>query len=245
MASTSETGHAVNMANFKKIIDRCVEFGTDYNPPNADIAIATMTAKWTSVDGLHSDYLAALEETKLPINEREILFDNLNKIVVRSVNLYESTKASSQAKKDAAGYKLKITGQKTKIKKLQDGTPDPNYVSKSQRSFTQRVNNFEKLVRFYETDANYAPNENTLKIASLETMLGNLKTANENVNQLVVRAIQKRIERDHGLYDVGTGIYDLSVACKKYVKSLYGAMSPEALSVVAFKLRRVMKLSAV
>jgi hypothetical protein len=55
----------------------------------------------------------------------------------------------------------------------------------------------------------------------------------------------KRTARDHALYDIGTGLVDLTVSCKKYVKGLFGAKSPEADSVVRIKFRRIMKLNAV
>jgi hypothetical protein len=245
MASISETGHAVNIANFKKIIDRCTEFLTNYNPPNADITVANMTAKWTAVDTLHNDYLAGLDDTKLPINDREILFEQLDRTVVRTRNLYECTKASSQSKKDAKGFVRKIVGSNVKIPKLENDVPDPNYVSNSQQSYVKKVDNLSQLVNLYKTDANYIPNETDLTIASLDTLLANLRAANLNVGQLVSHAITLRTDRNHGLYDVDTGVIDISLACKKYVMSLYGAKSPEAKSVTGIYLKRIMKIRPV
>jgi hypothetical protein len=245
MASTSETGHAVNIANFKKIIKRCEQFGTNYNPPNPDITIANMTVKWTEADTAHSNYLIKLEDTKIPINNREILFERLDKTIVRTLNLYECTKASKQTKKDAKGLVKKITGSNVKIPRLENNLPDPKYVSNSQQSYVKKVDNFEQLWDLYKTDTNYAPNETVLTIASLESLLNNLKTANNEIGLLITHEIKYRTIRNHSLYDIETGVIDISLACKKYVRSLYGAKSPEAKSVTGIYLRRMMKIRPV
>lgn len=245
MASTSETGHIVNLANFKKIIERCEEFGTVYDPPNTDITLANMTSKWTEADGLHSECLVALEATKIPINDRELLFQEILRLAVRSVNLYACTKATKLAVRDARGYLNRLTGHRVKIARLEDGTPDPNYVSNSQRSYVKKTEHLERLIELYKTDSNYAPNEAVLQISNLEQKLEEAKAINDDVHGLIARAIKKRTDRDHALYDVGTGIVDLSLACKKYVRSLFGANSPEAASVTSLSLRRFMRLYAV
>ena len=243
MASTSETGHAVNIANFMVLIERCHEFGSAYNPANSEISIAEMTTKYDNALSLHKDYITALEETKLPINDREILYIELGRVVTRSYNLFLSTKASIQTKKDAKGYMVKITGRNALVPKLDDGvTPDPKHISTSQQSYVQKVDNFDKLVKLYKTDTNYAPNESALKIATLETLIDTIKTANNKVIAVTANAIVKRTARDHALYDVGSGIIDLALSCKKYVKGLYGGLSPEAESVVGIKFRRIMRL---
>lgn len=246
MASTSETGHAVNIANFKVLIERCKEFGGVYNPPRSDLSVASMMAKLEYAEQLHKEYNVALEETKIPINDREILFLNMNRLVVRSYNLYLSTVAMEESKKDAKGYLMKITGRNVKVPKLEDGvTPVANYVSNSQRGFAQRTENFERLVNLYKADLNYSPNEAILQVGSLETLLENLRTANDAVNAVVAKATVRRMARDHALYDAGVGIIDLAFACKLYVKGLFGGLSPEAASVVGVRFRRILRMNAV
>jgi hypothetical protein len=245
MSSKSETGHSVNIANFKLITDRCMEFGAIYNPPNPDITIANMSTKWNEVSVLHSSYLVKLEDTKLPINEREILFDSLDRTVVRTLNIYESTKASKQAKKDAKGLVNKITGFNNRIPRLENNLPDPNWVSNSQRSYVKKVDNFEQLIYLYKTDSHYTPNETVLTIASLESMLAALKNANTDVDRVNTIAIKYRTDRNHGLYDINSGVIDISLACKKYVRGLFGTKSPEARSVTGIYLKRVMKIKPV
>jgi hypothetical protein len=243
MSPYNESSHAINIANFRKIVDRCNEFGEKYNPANPDITIASMTAKWTAVSALHSDYLLAWDNTKLPIEKREHLFDQFDKIVRRTIGIFESTKAIEEAKVTARGFVRKITGSNVKVKKLPGtDTPDPKRISNSHQSYLQRVDNFEQLINIYKNDGNYAANEEELKIASLEALLEELKTANYNVDVAVTEALIHRNKRNHGLYDKETGMLDIAILCKKYVKGLFGPRSVEAKTVTGIYLKRFVKM---
>ena len=48
MASTSETGHAKNVANLETMISYCTGYGTTYKPSNPEISLAALTT-------LHND----------------------------------------------------------------------------------------------------------------------------------------------------------------------------------------------
>lgn len=72
MASNSETGHSVNISNFKLMIDKCTAFGAPYNPSNTDLTIANMTTLWTTGDTAHQTLTSAIQTAKNPINARKI-----------------------------------------------------------------------------------------------------------------------------------------------------------------------------
>ena len=245
MASTSETGHDVNLANFKIIIDKCTEFGVDYNPTNTDITVLAMTTKLTAVNLLQNDYIACIGSTKIPIDDREVLFEKMRGIAVRTVNSYCSVKATKQAKKDAKGLLRKITGSNVKIKRLENGDPDPKYVSNSQMSFVKRTTNFETLISLLEADTLYGPNETILTIVSLKALAAEMNAANSGMSELIAILEKKRQDRNAGLYMIETGIIDLALSCKNYVRSVFGAKSQQDLAVSSIKLRRFMKLKPV
>jgi hypothetical protein len=242
MASTSETGHYVNLENFKLIIERVTGFGADYAPLTDKIKIPKMTNQWSAADGLHQAYIVSLEATRLPVNSREDLFEILTDRVRRSINLYGSTNASPRSIKDAKGWADKITGNNIKVKKLEDGTPDPKSVSNSQLSFTKRADNFKHLLEIYKSDTNYAATEADMTTASLETLLDDIVASNTAIANLIQDANLARIARDESLYLLGTGIIDVSLACKKYVRSVYGAQSETAKTVTSIPLRRFMRI---
>ena len=242
MASTSETGHYVNLENFKLIIERITGFGADYAPLTDKIKITKMTNQWSAANALHLAYIVSLEATRLPVNSREDLFEILTDRVRRSLNLYGSTSASPRSIKDAKGWADKITGNNIKVKKLEDGTPDPKSVSNSQKSFTKRADNFTHLLSIYKSDTNYAATEAELTTASLQTLLNDIVTSNTTIANLIQDANMARIARDNSLYMIGSGIIDVSLACKKYVRSVYGAQSATAKTVTSIPLRRFMRI---
>jgi hypothetical protein len=245
MASTSETGHDVNIQQFKLIIDRCTEFTTNYQPSNNLLTIISMTSKWTEVGTAHNTYLEKLMDTKDPINDREAFFENLKGIVTRVNNIFGSTEAKASVKRDIKGYVKKILGSNVKIPMMEGDIPDPKYVSNSQQSFVKKIYNFRQMIFILKNNSFYAPNETILKIVSLQSLLADLESKNLSVEEILGHAIHYRELRDHGLYDIDKGVIDIALACKKYVKGLYGATSTEAKSVTSIKLRRFKKLKPV
>jgi len=94
MASTSETGHAQNVANLEDLISVCTGFGTPYNPSKTSIKILGLQALLTN--GKNS--LQTVKTTKTPYdnatNAREIVFAPIKKISTRVVNALEATDAT-------------------------------------------------------------------------------------------------------------------------------------------------------
>ena len=241
MAETENTIENI-IANYFVIITRCDEFGTDYNPVRDEIKIAKMTTQYNDVMVLQNDYKESQQATTVLVNTREQLFTEMRAIAVRSINEFESTKASVSVKKDARRLLNKITGKYKKIKKLDNGLPDPKYVSQSQQGYVNKVENFETLVTLYTKDGNYDSNETILKLTSLNTIVTNLIAANKSVELSNSETIKKRILRNYGLFEEEKGVIDISLACKKYVRGLYGPKSEEAKKITSVKLRRVMRL---
>ncbi len=96
MPSTSETGHSVNLAIFKTFIDYCSSYGNKYQPSNSDLVIATMTIQWKDASDAHKTATDAFINAKNPIAQRKTVFAPLDKLVTKTLNYYESTKADKQ-----------------------------------------------------------------------------------------------------------------------------------------------------
>ncbi len=239
MASNSETGHSVNISNFKLQIDKCTAFGAPYNPSNKDLIIGNMTALWTTGDTAHGTLTAAMQAAKNPINDRQILFEPVDKLVTRTLNYFESTKASKPIKADAKGLADRFRGFGVKVDKLPDGTPDPDDVSTSHQSYVQKADAFKQLVDLYKSDVEYAPNEAELTTGTLATLAGAMKTANDNIGTILAPVDMARITRDKALYAEETGLVDIAAACKDYVQGLFGASSPEAKLIRGIKFTRL------
>ena len=238
MASISETGHSVNISNFKLLADKCGAMGADYNPSNADLTLIKLTALWTTANNAHATLTLGLQNSKNPINDRAQLFESLNKLITRTIGYLNSTKASQALKDDAKGLADRIRGFNVTLKKQADGSPDPNSVSNSHQGFVQKQDGFKQLADLYANEAKYAPNEATLKVTALKALATTMKTANDNLGTLLAPVEMARGLRDKTLYDTDTGMLDVAKACKQYIKGAFGTSSNEYMMVKGIKFTR-------
>jgi predicted NodU family carbamoyl transferase len=105
----------------------------------------------------------------------------------------------------------------------------------SRQSFTQQTDNFGILLQLLTTITNYSPNEDELKLINLTPYQSSLMDATKAVDQTEAEINSKLIERNQLLYAVRTGLYSIAQNVKKYVKSVYGATSPEYSNVSKIK----------
>lgn len=241
MASNTESGHAVNNANYKLMADTCAGYGVKYKPSNTKLTVAEMLLLWTLCKDANTVVSEKLQEMKEPINARQILFNPMDKLVTRVQGMLESTQASEQAKADGKGHADKIRGYgKPKAKTNPDGTPTEETVSQSQQSFVQKAQHFGDYIAFLNTVTKYVPNEDDLKTTALTTYHESLVAANEGMGLILQPFNQALIARNHNMYDEG-GMVDLALQCKEYVKAVFEAKSPEYKLVSKIKFTRPKK----
>jgi ribosome-binding ATPase YchF (GTP1/OBG family) len=238
MASNQETGHAVNISNFKLVIDHATAQGLAYNPANTKIQVPNMTIKWNAAKTAHDTLTLAVQTAKVPINEREIMFKPLGKMTTRIVRLLKSTEASSEIKKDVKGLADKIRGFKVKVKTLPDGTPDPNDVSNSHLSFVQKADTFKQLADLLSAEPLYVTNIAELESSALQTLAADLKTLNDDIGTIIAPVNTQRIARNEELYDLTDGIVTRGEAAKDYVMGAAGYDSEIAKTFRRIKFRK-------
>ena len=122
-------------------------------------------------------------------------------------------------------------GQKKVAPTPQEGEEIPKTVSTSRQSYTQQAENFGILLQLLATISTYVPNEDDLKLVNLNIYKDTLVSSTQAVDQTEAELNLKLIERDNILYADGTGLYSIAQNVKKYVKSIYGATSPEYANV--------------
>jgi hypothetical protein len=100
-------------------------------------------------------------------------------------------------------------------------------ISASQMSFDNQVDQLNKIIELLKLEAQYSPNEADLTVAGLQARLNGLKTANSGVINGYTQWSNSRLQRDNQLYNPVTGLVATALAVKKYVKSVFGAGSPQ------------------
>ena len=149
--------------------------------------------------------------------------------------------------KDARTINSKIQGKRSgKLTKADAGitedepTETAKTISVSQQSFDSLIENFAKLIELVGSEPSYTPNEPELQVSTLTTTLNNLKTTNTGVVNSYTNYSNTRITRDSILYATNSGLVDTALEVKKYVKSVFGATSPQfkQVSGLEFKKRK-------
>jgi hypothetical protein len=234
MPSISETGHAKNVANFKKFILVCQGYGSKYIPSKTAIKVASMQTRATDAEAMIDDLKTLVRNNKTAINNRKAAFKGYNKFATRILNALKATDATVETKDNAISINKKIQGiriTEPKVKKtVVDGkeTTTDNSISTSQQAFTSIVDHFKDLKKLLEAQATvYTPNETDLQITAIVTYVNNLDTLNTAADTATVATSNKRIARDHSFYDETTGLVATVNAAKDYIASVYTKNSPE------------------
>ena len=242
MPSTSEVGHAKNVANLQKLTEQVTVY-TLYNPPVDNLKIPNLQAVYTTANTKLTEVEDKRNANKNAITLRQSAFENLKSTCTRIINLLEILGLPQGTLDQAKSLNRTIQGGQKKTttppEEIPSGENPPLGESKgastSRQSYTQQADNFGILLQLLATIPTYTPNEDDLKLPNLTTYQASLMSATQTVDQTEAELNAKLIERDQILYADGTGLYSIAQNVKKYVKSLYGATSPEYTTVSAIK----------
>lgn len=232
MSKSPETGIAVNIANLIRLIAFLKGYGEAYNPSNNAIAIVQLEKILADAQAAEAAVNAALPIEKAAIHAREVAFVPLSPLATRILNAVVATKTSDQTDNSIKAIVRKIKGQRAVPKKTTEpatdtGDTDTTQISAAQVSYDNQVNNLDKLIQALANIPEYMPNEPELKIETLESLYNDLSAKNKAVTDAHVVVSNARIARNEILYKPHTGLVDTASDVKTYVKSLFGATSPQ------------------
>ena len=248
MPTSTETGHAKNVANFENLILFCTGYSATYNPSKSSIKLTALNPQLTDARAAINDVTQKVTTFNIAINKRQDLFKNLKPLSTRIINALAATDASDKTIEDAKSFNKKIQGSKAKKKTTEapdpnnPPLPDPKTISTSQQSYDQLKEHFSKLISLLASEPSYTPNETDLQLATLNALLSDMQAANTNVSNSYVEISNSRISRDQILYAENTGLYNTAMEIKKYIKSLFGATSPQYKQIGGIKFTKVKKV---
>lgn len=249
-----ESGHAKNTANFDHLITLLQSYATNYTPSNPAIALTNLQTILTNAQGALTGVKTEYNNWKNATNNREIAFEPLKGLSTRLLNTLIAVGANDQTIKDYKSLNAKVQGSKlTKAdagltqapnEKLTDKTALPmqlpvKQVSASQQSFDNLIEHYDKIIKLLASIPAYNPTETVLKVATLQTMLANLKTVNTAAYTSYAKVSNARVARNKILYENPDALILLAKAAKAYIKGKFGATSPEYAQVSAIKFVKV------
>ena len=101
MASTSETGHAKNVANLQDLISFVTGYGVTYNPNKNALKLPQLTALYTASQASLADVVTKNTVYNNTVNERVVAFKDLKSLSTRLINALQTTDATSEKVADA------------------------------------------------------------------------------------------------------------------------------------------------
>ena len=243
MASTSETGHAKNVANLQDLISFVTGYGATYNPTKNALMLPQLNALATTAQTSLADVVTINTAYNNKVNERVTAFSGLKALSTRLVNALETTDATAQVIKDAKGFNRKLQGKRasTATTPIDPNTPAPATISTSQQSYDQQIQHLAGLISVLQSEPSYAPNETELAIATLTAKQADLTAKNNEVSTAYTNISNSRIARNTTLYADNTGLVEIATEVKKYIKSLFGASSPEFAQVKGIEFKKAKK----
>lgn len=245
MTSTTDSGHAKNVANFEKLIVTITSYGAVYNPSKASMKLpalhAQLLAAQTAIANVNSNEPAH----KNAGSARDLAFEPFSKLITRVSNALKASDTSTQIDESAMTLIRKLQGRRAKPKMTEEqkklaaeNGQEVNEISASHMSFDSRLDNFDKLIKLLSSVDAYAPNETELSIEALNALYANLSIKNSAVIIAEAPLSNARIVRNELLYKENTGVIDTSVDIKTYIKSVFGATSPQYKAVSSLKFTR-------
>ena len=245
MKSNSETGHAKNAANFNVMLSYCTGYDGAYNPSNVNLQLITLNRIQTQSQNAVKAVNAALPPYNKAVAAREEVFKPLGKFITRVINALKASGVTAEIEEKAVSYVRKLRGRRASAKlteeekqALTEQGKEHNEISASQLSYDNQIDNFDKFINLLTSLPEYNPNEKDLKIANLNIKLKDLKAKNTAVIDAATPLSNARIERNDILYKEGTGLVDTALNVKQYVKSVFGAGSPQFKQISGLEFRK-------
>ncbi|MBP7319164.1 MAG: hypothetical protein KA980_13245, partial [Flavobacterium sp.] len=129
MSSTSETGHARNVANLQKLTEQVTVY-TLYNPPVDNLKVANLQTLYTTASAKLNEVEDKRNANKNAITVRQSAFENLKSTATKIINHLEILGLPSGTIDQAKSLNRVIQGgQKKAVTALEEGKEETKTVS--------------------------------------------------------------------------------------------------------------------
>ena len=239
MASTSEVGHAKNIANLNLLNTNIVALGATYNPSNPKLLLPNLQTIYTTAFTEQSSVNNLVAPYSVAVDEREILFKPLNRELTKLRKAYKATEGVTQVQlEDFMTIIRKLKGiKKSKDKLSTDPQEAQDSYSTSQMSYDQRTNTMDLLISLLQNTPNYSPNESEYKIVAYQDKKAAMLLKTQAVADTFVPLNNARSARNETLYNSEDNLVDIANKAKDYLFTILDSSSVQykAISKIKFK----------
>ncbi|MBB6005563.1 hypothetical protein [Arcicella rosea] len=242
MANLQDSGNAANIANFENLITYCSNLGATYNPSRDALKFPQLQTLLSEAQTVMAEIMALIAVYDIALENRKKLFSNVRPLTNQVFNTLSISGVDDAVLEGAKSFKRKIHGKRASEKPepiMVDGVATvPKTNSSSQTSFNYLIEHFGALVAVVANHPEYNPNEEELKVANLTQFINQLKQANTSVINSHVALDLARGKRQQVLYGEKTGLVDIAMDVKTYIKIAFGINSLEYNKIKGISFKR-------
>ena len=241
MASTSEVGHAKNIANLNLLNSNIAALGAVYNPSNPKLQLASLQNLYNSAFNQQENVNNLVAPYSLAVDERELIFKPLNRELTKLRKAYKATDGVTTVQlEDFMTIVRKLKGVKKTTTIASTNSEETLTVhSTSQMSYDQRTNNMDLLISLLQNTPNYSPNEVEYQASTYQTKKALMLQKTQAVADTFIPLNSARSQRNDTLYNSPDNLVDIANKAKDYLFTILDANSAQykAISKIKFKKR--------
>ena len=240
MASTSEVGHAKNIANLNLLNTNIIALGAIYNPSNPKLLLTNLQDIYTSAFTQQESVNNLVAPYSIAVDEREIIFKPLNRELTKLRKAYKATEGVTQVQlEDFMTIVRKLKGIR---KSAQTTSTNPEEIqtnySTSQMSYDQRTNNMDLLISLLQNTQNFNPNETEYQVATYQAKKAQMLVKTQAVADTFVPLNNARSTRNNTLYNSEDNLVDIANKAKDYLFTILDASSAQYKAIAKIKFKK-------
>ena len=240
MASTSEVGHAKNIANLNLLNTNIIALGAIYNPSNPSIKLNSLQTIYTTSFGQQESVNNLVAPYSIAVDDREAIFKPLNRELTKLRKAYKATEGVTQAQlEDFMTIIRKLKGvSKTQSVVSTDPAILEDSHSTSQMSYDQRTNMMDALISLLQNTTNYSPNENEYKVSTYLAKKADMLVKTQAVADTFVPLNNARSTRNQTLYNSENNLVDTANRAKDYLFTILDSNSLQYKAIARIKFKK-------
>ena len=240
MASTSEVGHAKNIANLNLLNTNIIALGSIYNPSNSKLKLSNLQSTYTTAFAQQESVNNLLAPYSVAVDAREAIFKPLNRELTKLRKAYKATDGVTNVQlEDFMTIIRKLKGVRKKVAKASTNPEEAelNY-STSQMSYDQRTNTMDALISLLQNTPNYNPNETEYKVAAYQSKKAEMLLKTQAVADTFVPLNNARSTRNNTLYNSDDNLVDLANKAKDYLFTILDTSSEQYKAIARIKFKK-------
>ncbi len=240
MASSSETGHAKNIANLNLLISNISALGSIYKPANSKIQLSNLQNLYDTALAQQEDVNSLLSPYALAVDAREAVFKPLNRDLSKLRKAYKATEGvTTQQLEDLMTIIRKLKGvRKTKLTSPTEPDQADDIHSVSQLSYDQRTNNMDALISLLQNTPNYNPNEIEYQVKTYQSKKNQMLATTQSVADTFIPLNNARSLRNATLYQAEDNLVDVANTAKDYLFTILDSDSAQYKAIARIKFKK-------